>query len=225
MFIPKVIDYVVIQQWEILVTEYTGMDLSVVLAFPGIVQPSELSMLSAAVIYNLERIHDRGIIHSDIKPSNITYNYDSCKGPSVTLIDFGLACVAYEHKESGLIRANMVIGSFLYMSPWVHKGYRPCRRDDVFSAAVTILALYKGEDKLPWYDVVHEIGDDAPTMEQHAHIASLKTTADVQAFTDLPPVFCQFYQYALALEFGEKPRYHTWYNTFMGLPDGDLNNI
>ncbi|KAJ3533693.1 hypothetical protein NM688_g7245 [Phlebia brevispora] len=224
--IPDAIKHLVVDGWEVLVMEHTGLNLSIVANNPGVVPLSKLRCIFASVpawsifieevsyIVTLNRLTSPRMTHMTVWRDQAQF-----------LISFSLACAVYEHEESDLIRCDMVIGSLLYMSPWVHKGYRPCRRDDLFSAAVTFLAFCKGEDKLHWYKVVHEIGDDAPTMEQHAHIASLKTTADLQEFSDLPPVFCQFYQYALALEFGEKPRYHTWFNMFVESLDGDFNNI
>ncbi|KAJ3519659.1 hypothetical protein NM688_g9269 [Phlebia brevispora] len=230
--IPNAIEYLKHEGWEVLVMELAGLDFSLSESFPGVVPIVETTLIAALVIHRLEHIHNRGIIHSDIKPSNITYHLsqdkeDELDGPLISLIDFGLACIAYEHAHPEPIFSGVTIGSTPYMSPWVHRGYRPCRRDDLFSAAVTFIVLCKGVRQLPWFDMVYRDGEDTLTDEEHVHVASLKETADLHklAHGKLPDIFIQFYQYVLALKHGDEPAYHTWFNKFLGTPDCDCNGI
>ncbi|KAJ3524637.1 hypothetical protein NM688_g8527 [Phlebia brevispora] len=224
--IPDAIEWGNIEGWDFLVTEFLGTDLSLFTKLPGPIPPCEITTVVAAlVIHNLEHIHHRGIIHCDIKPSNITnlhppYRDDGVIAPvrdwTISIVDFSLACTVYEHAYPDPIPLGRTIGSLLYMSPWIHRGYRPCRRDDLFSAAVTFLVLCRKESQLKWYDAVCRIGTNTPTAEEHAYIASLKETADLSEFTDLPDVFREFYHYAVTLEYGEDPVYSTWFDKFRG---------
>ncbi|KAJ3556654.1 hypothetical protein NM688_g1907 [Phlebia brevispora] len=247
--IPETLEYHEIEDWEVLIMEYTGVDLSSISQHHGADNRNEIAVISAPVvcyldlhsfdvsptehaqIHILEHIHNRGIIHSDIKPANITLlpinPAKSTAECTIYIIDFGLSCTSYEDEERGPVHMDMHIGSALYMSPWIHRGLRPCRRDDLFSAAVTFLALCKGESKLPWRDAVVALGEGPLSLEDHAHIASLKEVAlmDSDFFDDLPPVFQQFYKYALSLKHAERPAYYKWFTTFLGSRERNVEDI
>jgi serine/threonine-protein kinase len=60
----------------------------------------------------LDYAHARGVVHRDVKPSNIIVGLDD----AVTLIDFGIARAL---DESRLTRVGVVVGTFEYMAPEV----------------------------------------------------------------------------------------------------------
>jgi serine/threonine-protein kinase len=60
----------------------------------------------------LDYAHARGVVHRDVKPSNIIVGSDD----AVTLIDFGIARAL---DESRLTRVGVVVGTFEYMAPEV----------------------------------------------------------------------------------------------------------
>jgi serine/threonine-protein kinase len=73
------------------------------------IQPFTILTIISKIAQTLIALHDRSIIHSDIKPSNILINRDI--SPDVYLIDLGMA-MPFESDGSMLI-----IGTYLYMHP------------------------------------------------------------------------------------------------------------
>jgi serine/threonine-protein kinase len=81
--------------------------------------------------------HERGVVHRDVKPSNLIV------APNGTLkvADFGIARV----DTSNLTTAGMVIGTPSYMSPEQCRGLDVDPRSDLFSAGVVFYELLTGE--------------------------------------------------------------------------------
>ncbi|MFF2042749.1 serine/threonine-protein kinase [Kitasatospora sp. NPDC058170] len=93
-----------------LATEYIpGPSLHDVLAQQGALPTRTLHTLAAGVAEALEGIHACGIIHRDVKPSNIII---SATGPRV--IDFG---IARSLDSTALTSANHVVGTQGFLAP------------------------------------------------------------------------------------------------------------
>lgn len=69
------------------------------------------------LLHGLNYIHSRGIIHHDVKPSNIFIGLESNGSIIVQLGDFGLACPLQEEHSSN------VVGTPTYAAPEQLKGY------------------------------------------------------------------------------------------------------
>jgi len=82
----------------------------------------------------LEHAVSRGVLHRDVKPSNLLLT------PSgrVVLVDFGLATIADAAK---LTRTGSVLGSMPYMAPEVLDGGDATVASDVYSLGVTLYEL------------------------------------------------------------------------------------
>jgi len=89
--------------------------------------------------------HRRGIVHNDLKSSNIVVDRDG----RVTLLDFGLATRICE-KDTNAVDTTWVraipsgAGTVPYMAPELLRGRRATRRSDVWALGVLMFELVSG---------------------------------------------------------------------------------
>lgn len=93
--------------------------------------------VGAQIASALAAVHEAGIVHRDVKPTNILM---SDRGPQLT--DFGIALSP--DATSQLTQPGRVIGTPAYAAPEVLAGRPPTSRSDVFSLAVVIYELVSG---------------------------------------------------------------------------------
>jgi serine/threonine-protein kinase len=89
--------------------------------------------IAIEVLDALEYAHGRGVIHRDMKPSNVVVRDDG----SVTVMDFGIAKMT---TSSRLTATGQTMGTVRYMSPEQVRGAEVDRRTDLYSLAC---ALYE----------------------------------------------------------------------------------
>ena len=93
------------------------------------------------VLSGLAYAHEHGIVHRDVKPSNIMV----AKSDHVKLLDFGLA---HQVLSSEFTRSGTILGSLHYMSPEQVMGEQLDARSDIYSVGVTLYQLVTG--RLPF---------------------------------------------------------------------------
>ncbi|MCU0805539.1 MAG: serine/threonine protein kinase [Burkholderiales bacterium] len=85
----------------------------------------------------LDYSHRNGVVHRDVKPSNVIILADG----SIKVADFGIARI----ESSNLTQAGTVMGTPSYMSPEQFMGQTVDGRSDLFSAGVILYQLLTGE--------------------------------------------------------------------------------
>jgi serine/threonine-protein kinase len=94
--------------------------------------------LTSQVALGLSYAHEHGIVHRDVKPSNVMVVRDG----HVKITDFGIARMA-----SAAVRTQtgMVLGSPKYMSPEQVMGKLTDQRSDIFSLGVMLYEMLTGQ--------------------------------------------------------------------------------
>ncbi|NUU25070.1 MAG: serine/threonine protein kinase, partial [Streptomycetaceae bacterium] len=118
----------------------------------------ELARVGSAVADGLVSVHAAGVVHRDVKPSNILLSPD---GPQI--IDFG---IAYADGAGTLTHTGTAVGSPGFLAPEQVRGQPVTPATDVFALGVTL--AYAGRGSSPFgsgpvdallYRVVHEEPD------------------------------------------------------------------
>lgn len=160
-------------------------------------------MFGISALTRLEKVHECGVIHRDIKPDNFLIGSGLDGKRIIHMIDFGLARrYLDEHGEHIPAKTGRKLtGTVRYASINVHSGNTPSRRDDLESLGYVILYLING--CLPWQDVRSDSKE-----ERNLQIGAMKSQESVYTmFPDAPGEMGVWIEYCRSLEFDEDPDY------------------
>ena len=141
--IPKLYAYFVENEQFYLVQELIdGLTLSQKLRQEGFFSEDLVQNILIDILYVLDYIHSKGIIHRDIKPGNIIYREKDSKA---VLIDFGIAkeIINPTIELGGEFTNTIVIGTPGFMPPEQAVG-KPIFASDIYSLGMTAIALLTG---------------------------------------------------------------------------------
>lgn len=125
-----------------LVMEYVpGPNLSQAVRRRGPMTPSGAADLGAQLASALAAAHRSGIVHRDVKPSNVLIG-----GGRPKLGDFGIARAGADDQ---LTQTGLVTGTPSYMAPEVAEGREHTGAADVWALGATIYFAVEGRDAYP----------------------------------------------------------------------------
>ncbi len=130
----------------------------------GPLRVPDAARLFLKLIDGLEAAHRCSLVHRDIKPSNIMITPDG----NVKLLDMGLARALDD--ETGLTRANTVLGTLDYASPeQLRDAAKADVRSDLYSVGCTMYFAVAGTAPFEGGDMINKIFkqrmEDPPPLE------------------------------------------------------------
>ena len=113
------------------------------------------------ILKALNYAHQQGIVHRDVKPSNVLLDQNN----QAMLIDFGIALAMGEERRT---RTGQIIGTPAYMSPeQITKPKSLDHRSDVYSVGCVFYEMLTGRP--PFVKGEEDVGDTDFAI-QHAHV-------------------------------------------------------
>ena len=113
-----------------------GKSLSQVLDELGELPTAQCLIIFIDICDALVHAHEKGVLHRDLKTSNIMLTTTSERAMLAKLVDFGIAKILDEDADSPvqkLTQTGELFGSPLYMSPEQCYGKKVDRRSDIYS--------------------------------------------------------------------------------------------
>jgi serine/threonine-protein kinase len=115
-----------------------GTELGTVIRRDGPLEPGRAARIAAQIASALEVAHEKGLVHRDVKPSNVIVTSED----HVYLTDFGLTKRA--GSASGLTGAGRLLGTIDYVAPEQIEGNEPDARGDVYGLACVLFETLTG---------------------------------------------------------------------------------
>ncbi|GAB7103869.1 serine/threonine-protein kinase [Streptomyces phaeofaciens JCM 4814] len=119
-----------------------GKSLAEAIREDGVLEPRRAAEVGLAILDVLRSAHREGILHRDVKPSNVLIAEDG----RVVLTDFGIAQV---EGDPSITSTGMLVGAPSYISPERARGHKPGPAADLWSLGGLLYASVEGS---PPYD-------------------------------------------------------------------------
>ena len=141
----------------------------------------EASMILQAVARGLQRVHDAGLVHRDLKPRNIFLSREG-DHEVPKLVDFGIAkMVAQQAGNATNTMEGMLLGSPYYMSPEQARASSDIdHRSDLWSLSVVAFRMITGQKLFksgPVSDVIVRVCID-PLPDPSSIVSELSPAVD-----------------------------------------------
>ena len=201
--IPYIKFYGSTSNYNILVMQLLGKSLENLFEEKKIFSLKTVCMLGYQIVSILENMHNKHILHRDIKPDNFVMGINS-SSQYLYLLDFGLAKKYRSSRtlrQIPLINRNKVVGTTRYMSINALKGLEHSRRDDLEAAGYVLIYFIKGH--LPWEGITSK-----NKVDRYRKLLKKKIEITPKELCKgLPEEFEKYVSYTRNLDYYEEPDY------------------
>ncbi|HEV3011135.1 MAG TPA: serine/threonine-protein kinase, partial [Burkholderiales bacterium] len=126
--------------------------------------PAECLRLFRELMMALGDIHEKGILHRDLKPQNLMFRTDG----SLAIVDFGIA----KHIDAAdMTGQGEILGTPRYMSPEQVQGRALDLRTDIYSAGVLLYQMLTGkhlfDGETAMEVAMHHLNTEPPLLPEH----------------------------------------------------------
>ena len=177
------------------------------------------ALLAYQMITVLQYIHDKHIIHRDIKPDNFVMGLNK-QNADLFLLDFGLAKKYRSSKtleQYPYIKKKKLTGTARYASIHALEEMEQSRRDDLESVGYVLMYFLRGN--LPWQGLKIKSKED----RYKKILDKKKETTSEQLCKNYPDEFREYLEYSRNLEYTEEPKYEKLKNKFYVLICNKMN--
>ncbi len=147
----------------------TGHDLGEVIARSGRLPAARAIGIIAQVASALAAAHAEGLVHRDVKPSNVLVSVNESGEDFVHLVDFG---IVHDRDSTGLTATGSTIGTIDYMAPERLLHERCDHRVDIYSLGCVLHEALTGSKPFP-------AQGSAAKMYAHVHTPPPRPSAAV----------------------------------------------
>jgi serine/threonine protein kinase len=161
------------QNYPYLVVPFIDTGTLETLMQPGPMSKEDIIRLGTQVSNALDHAHSRGVVHRDVKPSNVLIDGDG----NALLCDFGLARLVSADSTGSLTGADTLVGTPYYMSPEQCGGLPADSRSDVYSFTVMLYEMVSGDipfrGATPLSTVLMHIDAEVPDLPKMPHLSPI----------------------------------------------------
>ena len=212
-YIPAIQSYGYSGEYNVLVMQLLGKSLEELINKLKKFSVKTSSLLIYQMINIMKFIHDRHIIHRDIKPDNFLMGLNK-KNADLYLLDFGLSKKYRSSRtlvQYPYIKRNKLTGTARYASIHALEEMEQSRRDDMESIGYVIMFFLRGE--LPWQGLKVKSKED----KYRKILDKKKETSSKTLCANFPDEFREYVEYTRKLSYEEEPNYEKYKNKFYNL--------
>jgi len=237
--IPETFSYIECNDFNFLTMELCGDNFENLLENYNLSERSKY-FIAHRLLHTLSCIHRCGIIHRDIKLSNLVLNTKIASNTKINklypmIIDLGLSKEYYKYEGERVIQIPLhntksITGTLRYISINIHEYKTPSIIDDLISLSYSLIVIFTNKP-LPW--IGHKKDADKFDISKHTHtnckcgyhknklanntknnntIAEVKFHTTLEELTDNKyPFLIKWIKYLYSLKLKQLPSYNNLY--------------